>query len=115
MDTTKIDALGEIGTIHKDYTQNSNCANCKQDHTADSNECEIWKKEKEISKPKETQNLLPRCQKKNAETIIYAKASKMHTPNPPKHKCQRCKSRRNPKFGKRIEGYCQVTKKHHKW
>ena len=47
---------GETGN-HLDCQQPPKCANCKQNHSADSKECELWRKGKRILEIKPTQNI----------------------------------------------------------
>ena len=47
---------GEIGN-HRDCQQSPKCANYKQNHSADSKEWELWRKEKRILKVKHTKNI----------------------------------------------------------
>ena len=42
---------------HIDCQQPPKCANCKQNHSADSEECELWRKEKRILEVKHTKNI----------------------------------------------------------
>ena len=48
--------FGETGN-HIDCQQPPKCANCKQDHSANSKECELWRKEKRILEVKHTKNI----------------------------------------------------------
>ena len=43
--------------IHKDCQKDYKCANCQGNHDAGSRDCEIWKKEKEITRLEYTQNI----------------------------------------------------------
>ena len=47
---------GETGN-HIDCQQPPKCANCKQNHSADSKECELWRKGKRILEVKHTKNI----------------------------------------------------------
>ena len=47
---------GETGN-HIDCQQPPKCANCKQNHSADSKECELWRKEIRILEVKHTKNI----------------------------------------------------------
>ena len=42
---------------HRDCQQPPKCANCKQNHSADSKECELWRKGKRILEIKHTKNI----------------------------------------------------------
>ena len=61
---------------HIDYQQPPKCANCKQNHSADSKECELWRKEKRILEVKHTKNIsYPEARKfieKSLATTTYA-------------------------------------------
>ena len=89
---------GESGSDHVELTCSNpiKCANCQSDHPADSRDCLVWKKEKEINNIKYTNNIsFPEARKlvqsKNQyPTKSYAQAT---TPNPePKHdhSCRSC-------------------------
>ena len=70
---------GEIRK-HKYYQQPPKCANCKQNHSADSKEGELWKKEKRILEVKHTKNIYYSDARKFIEnslaTTTYANIAK---------------------------------------
>lgn len=64
------------GHFSKDCKNDPKCVNCGKDHLSRSNECEVWKKEKEIMKIKITKKLTYPEAKKLYETkpdTTYAK------------------------------------------
>lgn len=73
---------GENNARHTDCQKEAKCTNCKKNHPANSRDCEIWKKEKDISKIKYTQNITFPEARKLINTVTYTEISKRHIPNP---------------------------------
>ena len=94
-----------------DCQQPPKCANCKQNHSADSKECELWKKEKRILEMKHTKNISYLKARKFIEnslaTTIYAN-SQTHKQLYPKSRND--DSLRHDKSNKRIEETTWITK-----
>ena len=61
---------------HTDCQEEPKCKNCNGNHAANSRNCEIWKKEKEISKIKYTKNITFPEARKLAETVKYSDMAK---------------------------------------
>ena len=68
----------ENGTKHTDCKKEAFCTNCKKNHPANSKDCEIWKREKDISKMKYVKNITFQ----EARKIIW-NVKKIHTKHKP--------------------------------
>ena len=72
--------------MHNNCQKDYKCANCQGNHGAGSRDCEVWKKEKEITKLKHTQKYhLPRSKKDGRDYKICGSDKKKY-PNKQKTK-----------------------------
>ena len=69
-------------------------------NTADSKDCKMWKKEKEILRIKYTQNIPFPEARKIVEATKYADVSKKNIPNTSIFSCQKCKTAENTPINK---------------
>ena len=91
---------GESGSGHIELSCNNpiKCANCQGNHPADSRDCLVWKREKEINTLKYTNNIsFPEARKiiqsKNQfPARSYAQAATSNTDPKQHHSCQSCHS-----------------------
>ena len=67
--------------IHNDCQKDYKGANCQGNHGAGSRDCEVWKKEKKITKLKHTQNITYSEARKMVETTKYAGVTKKYPNN----------------------------------
>ena len=70
---------GESGQ-HNDCKNDFKCANCQGNHGASARNCVIWKREKEVTKIKHTNNISYIEARKLVETRTYAETTKKSTP-----------------------------------
>ena len=96
---------GETGN-HIDCQQPPKCANGKQNHSADSKECELWRKEKRILEVKHTKNIsylveVRKFIENSLATTTYANIVQTHKKLYPKSRND--DSLRYDKSNKRIE------------
>ena len=79
--------------IHKDCQRDYKCANSQGNHSAGSNDCEIWMKEKEISRLKHTkENNTSRSKKNDRNNKIHRSDKKEY----PTKKIIICAKRKQP-------------------
>ena len=103
---------GDGGADHIELsgTNQPKCANCQGDHHADSRDCMIWKKEKELNRIKYTNNLsFPEARRivQNSNNFLsksYSDATKQNVPTKD-HSCKSCHSL--------LEKLAQLTPHHH--
>ena len=89
---------GESGSDHIELSCSNptKCNNCQGNHTADSKDCIVWKREKEVNQIKYTNNIsFPEARKivqnKNLHpTKSYSDATKSNIQNKHEHACQTC-------------------------
>ena len=89
---------GESGSDHIELTCSNpiKCANCQSDHPADSRNCLVWKREKEINNIKFTQNIsFPEARKivqsqNQFPTKSYSQVAKSNTETKHNHSCTSC-------------------------
>ena len=89
---------GESGSDHIELTCSNpiKCANCQSDHPADSRNCLVWKREKEINNIKYTQNIsFPEARKivqsqNQFPTKSYSQVTKSNTETKHNHSCTSC-------------------------
>ena len=87
---------GENDPVHEEKTcdKDLHCVNCGEAHSADSKSCRVWKKEKEISRVKCTENIsFPEARKKVESSVAFSQtsyASVLQKTSEPKHQCQSC-------------------------
>lgn len=82
---------GENGT-HINCEKDPKCANCQQNHWANSKNCSIWQKEKEIIKTKHTKNISFPEARKLIENSNYADITKKNIPNINQTRCHTCEA-----------------------
>ena len=88
----------ESGSDHIELTCSNpiKCANSQSDHPADSRNCLVWKREKEINNIKYTQNIsFPEARKivqsqKQFPTKSYSQVTKSNTETKYNHSCTSC-------------------------
>ena len=88
----------ESGSDHIELTCSNpiKCANCQSDHPADSRNCLVWKREKEINTIKYTQNIsFPEARKivqsqNQFPTKSYSQVTKSNTEAKHNHPCTSC-------------------------
>lgn len=74
---------------HSDCKKDQKCANCYKEHSADFKGCEIWKREKEITRIKHTKNItFPEARK--MMNTSYSEITKKPESNTKNQKCQMC-------------------------
>ena len=79
--------MGEFDHPTNACKNEAKCVNCHKNHQSKSNQCEIWKKEKEIMKIKVTQKITHLEAKKiqeNQPEITFAKVVQSPNTKPPK-------------------------------
>ena len=89
---------GESGSDHIELSCSNptKCPNCQGNHTADSKDCIVWKREKEVNQIKYTNNIsFPEARKivqsKNLHpTKSYSDVTKSNLQNKQEHTCQTC-------------------------
>ena len=87
---------GEKEPDHEEKTceKDRHCVNCGEAHSADSKSCRVWKKEKEISHVKCTENIsFPEARKKVESSVAFSQtsyASVLQKTSEPKQQCQSC-------------------------
>ena len=89
---------GESGSDHIELTCSNpiKCANCQSDHPADSRNCLVWKREKEINTIKYTRNIsFPEARKivqsqNQFPTKSYSQVTKSNTEAKHNHPCTSC-------------------------
>ena len=91
---TRTPVCGRCGenSIHDNCQKDLKCANCQENHSAGSRDCEIWKKEKEITKLKFTQNISYPEARKIVEATKYAEITKKNIPTTNKISCHNCET-----------------------
>ena len=85
---------GEYG-IHNKCQKDYKCANCRGNHGAVSRDCKVWKKEKEFTKLKHTQNITYPEARRMVETTKYAEVTKKIS-QLPKNKAVLCVKQAQP-------------------
>ena len=81
--------------IHNNCQKDYKYANCQGNHGAGSRDCEVWKKEKEMTKQKHTQNITSPEARKMVETTKYVEMTKKY-PNNQKNKAVICVKQAQP-------------------
>ena len=78
--------------MHNDCQKDYKCANCLGNHGTGSRDCEVWKKEKEITKLKDTQNIIYSEARRMVETTKYVEVTKKKISQKPKNKAVMCET-----------------------
>ena len=79
--------FGSLFGSHYDCQKDYKCANCQGNHGTGSRDCEVWKKEKEITKLKHTQNITYPEARRMVETTKYTDVTKKISQQSKKQSC----------------------------